>query len=164
MLPVAEAQKRIALLRKWIGRLPNARLESESPREAYLQTLLSRGDRRVAFLIEALARDERGCGLYGEKRCRMRRRCAGAEARGADANLAGLGARMRGSVERVHCGESLGRGEAGEEQRGRERAQTARRRRRLPESRYATDAHESTLSLSSLRQHTLFRRDVDADC
>jgi radical SAM superfamily enzyme YgiQ (UPF0313 family) len=60
MLGVTETQKRIARLRKLIGRLPNARLESDSPREAYLQTLLSRGDRRVADLIEALARNEDG--------------------------------------------------------------------------------------------------------
>ncbi len=60
MVPVSDAQKRLARLRKLIGRLPNTQFESESPREAYLQTLLSRGDRRVAAIVEALARDERG--------------------------------------------------------------------------------------------------------
>jgi len=56
MLPVAEAQTRIARLRRSLGRMPNVEMESESPREAYLQTLLSRGDRRVAGIVEALAR------------------------------------------------------------------------------------------------------------
>jgi radical SAM superfamily enzyme YgiQ (UPF0313 family) len=60
MVPVGDAQKRLARLRKMIGRVPNTQFESESPREAYLQTLLSRGDRRVAAIVEALARDERG--------------------------------------------------------------------------------------------------------
>jgi hypothetical protein len=40
--------------------MPNVEMESESPREAYLQTLLSRGDRRVAAIVEALARDRAG--------------------------------------------------------------------------------------------------------
>jgi radical SAM superfamily enzyme YgiQ (UPF0313 family) len=60
MLGVAHAQKRMANLRREIGRMPNVEIESESAREAYLQTLLSRGDRRVAALVEALARDRRG--------------------------------------------------------------------------------------------------------
>jgi radical SAM superfamily enzyme YgiQ (UPF0313 family) len=60
MLPVADAQKRIGRLRRAFGRLPNVDMESESPREAYLQTLLSRGDRRVAAIIEALARGPEG--------------------------------------------------------------------------------------------------------
>jgi radical SAM superfamily enzyme YgiQ (UPF0313 family) len=56
MLPVAEAQSRIGRLRRSFGRMPNVDMESESPREAYLQTLFSRGDRRVATIVEALAR------------------------------------------------------------------------------------------------------------
>lgn len=60
MVSVGDVQKRLARLRKQLGRLPNTQFESESPREAYLQTLLSRGDRRVAAIIEALARDARG--------------------------------------------------------------------------------------------------------
>jgi radical SAM superfamily enzyme YgiQ (UPF0313 family) len=60
MLPVADAQRRIAWLRRALGRMPNVDMESESPREAYLQTLLSRGDRRVAGIVEALARGREG--------------------------------------------------------------------------------------------------------
>jgi radical SAM superfamily enzyme YgiQ (UPF0313 family) len=60
MLPVSEAQLRIAGLRRSLGRLPNVTMESESPREAYLQTLLSRGDRRVADIVESLARSDQG--------------------------------------------------------------------------------------------------------
>jgi hypothetical protein len=60
MLAVGQAQSRMAELRRKIGRMPNVEIESESAREAYLQTLLSRGDRRTAVLVEALARDGRG--------------------------------------------------------------------------------------------------------
>ncbi len=35
-------------------RMPNLQLDIESPREAYLQTILSRGDRRVARFLEAV--------------------------------------------------------------------------------------------------------------
>jgi radical SAM superfamily enzyme YgiQ (UPF0313 family) len=60
MLEVGIAQKRLAHLRRALNRLANVDMESESPREAYLQTLLSRGDRRTAAVVEALARDGRG--------------------------------------------------------------------------------------------------------
>jgi hypothetical protein len=40
--------------------MPNVDLDADSPRQAYMQTLLSRGDRRVAAVIEAVARSERG--------------------------------------------------------------------------------------------------------
>jgi len=60
MLEVKEGQRRVAWLRQAFGRLPNVDMESESPREAYLQTLLSRGDRRTADIIEALARGSSG--------------------------------------------------------------------------------------------------------
>jgi radical SAM superfamily enzyme YgiQ (UPF0313 family) len=60
MLPVGVAQSRIAYIRRRTGRMSNVDLDADSPREAYLQTLLSRGDRRVASVIEALARSERG--------------------------------------------------------------------------------------------------------
>jgi radical SAM superfamily enzyme YgiQ (UPF0313 family) len=70
MLPVSDAQKRIGSLRKAFGRLPNVDMESESPREAYLQTLLSRGDRRVAAIVEALAR---GTGGWWQQLQDMRR-------------------------------------------------------------------------------------------
>jgi len=60
MVPVGVAQNKIAYIRKKTGRMPNVDLDADSPREAYLQTLLSRGDRRMASVIEALARSERG--------------------------------------------------------------------------------------------------------
>ena len=60
MVPVGVAQAKIAYIRRKTGRMPNVDLDADSPREAYMQTLLSRGDRRVAAVIEALARSERG--------------------------------------------------------------------------------------------------------
>jgi radical SAM superfamily enzyme YgiQ (UPF0313 family) len=56
MASVSTARKKMAWLRRHLGRLANVEMESESPREAYLQTLLSRGDRRVAEIVEVLAR------------------------------------------------------------------------------------------------------------
>ena len=41
-------------LRQAARRIPNLTLDVESPREAYLQTILSRGDRRVARFLEAV--------------------------------------------------------------------------------------------------------------
>ncbi len=58
MEDVGGAQKKIARLKRGFGRMANVEMESESPREAYLQTLLSRGDRRAADIVEALARGE----------------------------------------------------------------------------------------------------------
>jgi hypothetical protein len=46
-------REKIRSLRKACGRIPNLELDVESPREAYLQTLLSRGDRRAGRFIEA---------------------------------------------------------------------------------------------------------------
>lgn len=60
MAAVPVAQAKIAYLRRKVGRMPNVDLDADSPREAYLQTLLSRGDRRVASVIEVLARSSRG--------------------------------------------------------------------------------------------------------
>ena len=60
MVPVPVAQSKIAYIRRQVGRMPNVDLDADSPREAYMQTLFSRGDRRVASVIEALARGERG--------------------------------------------------------------------------------------------------------
>jgi radical SAM superfamily enzyme YgiQ (UPF0313 family) len=41
-------------LRRVLGRAANLELDVESPREAYLQTVLSRGDRRVGRFLEAV--------------------------------------------------------------------------------------------------------------
>jgi radical SAM superfamily enzyme YgiQ (UPF0313 family) len=60
MALVPDAQRRLRWLRRTLDRMPNVEMESESPREAYVQTLLSRGDRRVAAVIERIARDSRG--------------------------------------------------------------------------------------------------------
>ena len=70
MAPVGEVQSKIQHLRRRIGRLPNMDLDADSPREAYMQTLLSRGDRRVADVIECLARSDRG---WWQELGRMRR-------------------------------------------------------------------------------------------
>jgi len=59
-LEIGACQKKLAMLRRRLGRLPNVDMDSESPRETYLQTLLSRGDRRVASLVEDIARSTDG--------------------------------------------------------------------------------------------------------
>jgi radical SAM superfamily enzyme YgiQ (UPF0313 family) len=51
MKEVAALEKKSAYLRKAFGRLPNVKLHMESPRDSYLQTLLARGDRRLAAFI-----------------------------------------------------------------------------------------------------------------
>ena len=77
MVAVGDAQKRIGFLRRSFARIPNVDMESESAREAYLQTLLSRGDRRVAALIEALARDPRGWWAVAQDARRNPELCGG---------------------------------------------------------------------------------------
>ncbi|MBI4830269.1 MAG: radical SAM protein [Candidatus Lindowbacteria bacterium] len=47
--------KRVALLRRSVARIPNARLNVESPRMAALQCAFARGDRRVASLAQRIA-------------------------------------------------------------------------------------------------------------
>ena len=47
-------RRKLAHLRRALGAMPAVEVETESPREAYLQTLLSRGDRRVAAILETL--------------------------------------------------------------------------------------------------------------
>jgi hypothetical protein len=44
----------VAKLRHALRRIPNTKVDIESPREAYLQTVLSRGDRRVGAFLEAI--------------------------------------------------------------------------------------------------------------
>jgi radical SAM superfamily enzyme YgiQ (UPF0313 family) len=54
MEDVKSLEGKIRFLQQAVGRLSNLRLISESPRDAYLQALLSRGDRRLgAFLVRA---------------------------------------------------------------------------------------------------------------
>ena len=54
MESIASLRGKAQTLRKATRRIPNLTLDIESPREAYLQTILSRGDRRVARFIEAV--------------------------------------------------------------------------------------------------------------
>src|SRR5262245_14520664 len=52
-------RRKLAGLRRELGAIPAVQVETESPREAYLQTLLSRGDRRTgAILAQLHARPE----------------------------------------------------------------------------------------------------------
>jgi radical SAM superfamily enzyme YgiQ (UPF0313 family) len=51
MEEVKSLEGKIKFLQQTVGRLANLRLISESPRDAYLQALLSRGDRRLAALL-----------------------------------------------------------------------------------------------------------------
>lgn len=55
---------KIATLRSELGRMGGIELDAESPREAYFQTLVSRGDRRVGAILERL--DAAGCTLPGD--------------------------------------------------------------------------------------------------
>ena len=54
MAVIAELKRKLARVRRALSAVPALQVETESPREAYLQTLLSRGDRRVAPIIERL--------------------------------------------------------------------------------------------------------------
>jgi len=47
-------RRKLRGLREALGAVPGVEVETESPRAAYLQTLLSRGDRRVAAVLERL--------------------------------------------------------------------------------------------------------------
>jgi radical SAM superfamily enzyme YgiQ (UPF0313 family) len=47
-------RRKLAGLRRALGAIPAVQVETESPREGYLQTLLSRGDRRVAPILARL--------------------------------------------------------------------------------------------------------------
>ncbi len=51
MEEVKSLERKIRFLQQSVGRLANVRMLSESPRDAYLQALLSRGDRRLAGLL-----------------------------------------------------------------------------------------------------------------
>ena len=57
-------KKKVAMLRADLAKLGSVELDAESPREAYFQTLVSRGDRRVGAILERL--DAAGCEGAGE--------------------------------------------------------------------------------------------------
>ncbi|MFQ5829487.1 MAG: radical SAM protein [Candidatus Methylomirabilia bacterium] len=49
-------EKKLEVIKEGVRRLPNVRVLHENPREAWLQALLARGDRRVADFLELAAR------------------------------------------------------------------------------------------------------------
>jgi radical SAM superfamily enzyme YgiQ (UPF0313 family) len=81
--PMEEPQstrRKMALLRAELGRLAGSAIEldAESPREAYFQTLVSRGDRRVGAILERLS--AAGCeeaGPIWQELRRIKRAAAG---------------------------------------------------------------------------------------
>ncbi|HEY6394860.1 MAG TPA: radical SAM protein [Candidatus Binataceae bacterium] len=52
-------KRKIAMIRSELAHIGPVELDAESPREAYFQALLSRGDRRVGAILERL--DSKGC-------------------------------------------------------------------------------------------------------
>jgi len=54
MEPIPLLKRKFAQLRRDLAAIPNVHLDTESPREGYFQTLLSRGDRRVSRVIRAI--------------------------------------------------------------------------------------------------------------
>jgi radical SAM superfamily enzyme YgiQ (UPF0313 family) len=57
MVDVATAKAKLERVRRGLKGVANVTVEGESPREAYLQTFLSRGDRRAGRWIEEIARE-----------------------------------------------------------------------------------------------------------
>jgi len=54
MEAIPSLKRKLGWLRRALGAIPGVEVETESPREAYLQTLLSRGDRRTAPVLARL--------------------------------------------------------------------------------------------------------------
>lgn len=54
MEPIPQLKEKLARLRRALSAIPSVHLDVESPREAYFQTLLSRGDRRVGQVLRAI--------------------------------------------------------------------------------------------------------------
>lgn len=54
MESIPSLRKKMTRLRGLCRRIPKLRFDADSPREGYLQTLLSRGDRRIARVLEAI--------------------------------------------------------------------------------------------------------------
>src|SRR5262245_37488471 len=53
--PIGRLEAKLRTIKGGVRRFPNVRVLHENPREAYLQALLARGDRRVADFLEAAA-------------------------------------------------------------------------------------------------------------
>jgi radical SAM superfamily enzyme YgiQ (UPF0313 family) len=51
---IPSLKDKLACLRRHLSAVPNVHLDAESPREAYFQALLSRGDRRLAAVLRAI--------------------------------------------------------------------------------------------------------------
>ncbi len=60
MEDLASLKRKLVRVRRQLSAVPAVQVETESPREGYLQTLLSRGDRRVAELLERIHLDPKG--------------------------------------------------------------------------------------------------------
>jgi radical SAM superfamily enzyme YgiQ (UPF0313 family) len=56
--PVSRLESKLRTIKAGVRRFPNVRVLHENPREAYLQAMLARGDRRVADFLEQAARLE----------------------------------------------------------------------------------------------------------
>jgi radical SAM superfamily enzyme YgiQ (UPF0313 family) len=54
METIAVLKRKLARVRRGLAAIPALQVETESPREAYLQTLLSRGDRRAGAMLACL--------------------------------------------------------------------------------------------------------------
>jgi len=54
MASIPELKRTLGHVRRRLARIPGVSVDTESPREAYLQTLLSRGDRRVGAILDRL--------------------------------------------------------------------------------------------------------------
>jgi radical SAM superfamily enzyme YgiQ (UPF0313 family) len=54
MEPIPSLKRKVSVLRRQLGAIPNVHLDVESPREGYLQTLLSRGDRRLGRIVRRI--------------------------------------------------------------------------------------------------------------
>jgi radical SAM superfamily enzyme YgiQ (UPF0313 family) len=63
MAEIRALKAKIAMLRSELGRIGGIELDAESPRDAYFQTLVSRGDRRVGAILERL--EVKGCDNSG---------------------------------------------------------------------------------------------------
>jgi len=60
MEDLGSLKRKLARVRRQLSEVPAVQVETESPREGYLQTLLSRGDRRTAEVLERLHADPGG--------------------------------------------------------------------------------------------------------
>jgi radical SAM superfamily enzyme YgiQ (UPF0313 family) len=79
MVTVSVARAKLSRLRQRLRAVANVAVEGESPREAYLQTLLSRGDRRVARWIAEIHRARAASGGWWQMLRRRRGGGLGAE-------------------------------------------------------------------------------------